>query len=413
MLLLFVFIASLVCDVSYGNHSSHLRNTNEIKEGLESFTADIVSRMVKDSDANKNLVVSPMSIFTALAMVGKGAKSETYQEIKDAMHLPKIVSYPMVLFSRQTFKSKSLSFAQRVFLDLNATIEADYQNLLYFFGYPSAKRLDFQNQPESATKIINSWVSENTNEKIKNLIPKGVINTMTKLVIANALALKVSWTKKFDEPKLGRFEVSPNNFNKVMMMTSSRCSCKSTSFRGVTNLMTSAEVVTMPFEDESLIFAMAIPNTAGDFSEFDDQSGYRKMFDTVERMHPSDEQYSNKPYSDSFEMCVVKMPKFDIEFDYKNLQDHLKSMGINKAFDGQQADFSGIMKEPVYVSDVFHKSTFNLNRNGVEASAATAFLFMQRSFYNGETVNVNKPFVFFVKNVETGAILFIGKVVNP
>ena len=64
----------MVCDVSYGNHSSHLRNTNEIKEGLESFTADIVSRMVKDSDADKNLVVSPMSIFTALAMVGKGNK---------------------------------------------------------------------------------------------------------------------------------------------------------------------------------------------------------------------------------------------------------------------------------------------------------------------------------------------------
>ena len=66
--------------------------------------------------------------------------------------------------------------------------------MLFFnfsFGYPSAKRLDFQNQPESATKIINNWVSENTNEKIKNLIPKGVINTMTKLVIANALALKV------------------------------------------------------------------------------------------------------------------------------------------------------------------------------------------------------------------------------
>ena len=60
-----------------------------------------------------------------------GAKNKTYEEIKDAMHLPNIVSYPMVLFSRQTFKSKSLNFAQRVFLDLNATIEADYQNLLY------------------------------------------------------------------------------------------------------------------------------------------------------------------------------------------------------------------------------------------------------------------------------------------
>ena len=65
---------------------------------------------------------------------------------------------------------------------------------------------------------------------------------------------------------------------------------------------------------------MAIPNTAGDFSEFDDQSGYRKMFDTVERMHPSDEQYSNSQYSDSFAMCVVRMPEFDIEFDYEKLQ---------------------------------------------------------------------------------------------
>ena len=94
-------------------------------------------------------------------------------------------------------------------------------------------------------------------------------------------------------------------------------------------------------------------------------------------------------------------------------QDHLKSMGIKKAFDGQQADFSGIMREPVFVSDVFHKAAFNLDRNGVEASAATAFLFMQRSFYRGKYVNVDKPFVFFVKNVETGAILFIGRVVNP
>merc|ERR1719489_145954 len=237
---------------------------------------------------------------------------------------------------------------------------------------------------------------------------------MTKLVIANALSLKVSWTKKFEEPELGKFEVSPNNFNNVMMMTSPRCSCKSTSFSGVTNLMTSAEVVTMPFKDKSLIFAMAIPSTAGDFSELDDQSGYRKMFDTVEGMHPTGA--GNTP-ARNFERCNVRMPTFDIDFGYDDFKEHLRSLGVRAAFQGSEADFSGILDDAsrrnLYVTDVAHKAAFSLDRDGVEGAAATAVMMGFRSILPSRDVTVDKPFVFFVKNVETGAVLFIGRVVRP
>jgi len=421
------------CEFSYGNHESYqntktqrksedyLKNTNVIKEGLESFTADILGKLFKESGKNKNLVISPISIYSALAMVGKGAKNKTYKEIKDAMNLPNIVSYPMVLFSRQTFKSKSLKFAQRVFVDKTAKISPNYQNLMYLFGIPKAMNIDFKNEPEKSTEYINNWISENTNGKIKDLIQKGVINKNTELIIANALALKASWIKEFNEPRLGRFEISPNNFNDVMMMKSSIGSptfCKSTSFRGVTNYMTSAQIVTMPFKDNSLIFAMAIPNTAGDFSELDTKTGYKKMFDTVDRMHPISDAHSNWFVARSFERCTVKMPVFDIDFTYEDFKDHLKALGIRSAFESDKANFSGILdsvasRNNVYVSDVIHKATFNLNKKGVEATAATAFFIGSRMITPSKDVTIDKPFVFLVKNVETGAVLFIGRVVRP
>merc|ERR1719239_1423324 len=241
--------------------------------------------------------------------------------------------------------------------------------------------MDFKNHPEKSTEYINDWESKNTNGKVNDLIPEGVINQNTALIIANALALKASWIKKFNEPKLGKFEVSPNNFNDVMMMSSSRFQpifCQSTQFRGVTNYMTSARIVTMPFKDRSLIFAMAIPSTAGNFSEFDTKSGYKKMFDTVEKMHPTGE---GNNLAENFGRCNVRMPTFDIDFSYDNFKEHLKSLGIKSAFKSSKADFSGILdydasqrKDNVYVTDVIHKATFNLDRDGVEAAAATAFM---------------------------------------
>jgi len=417
VLLILVLTTSFLCDCCYGHQISFEKSTGVIKEGLESFTADVVARIVNNTDTNENVVISPISIYSALAMVGKGAKSETYREIKNAMHLPNIVSYPMVLFSRRTFKSKSLNFAPGIFTNLYAKINTNYQHLLYFFGFPEAKKLDFQTKPTNSTKYINNWVSEKTNGKIKDLIPPGVINQLTTLVITNALALKASWTKKFEEPRLGKFTISPNNRIDVMMMSNIRCSCKSTAFRDVKNFLSSAQVVTLPFEDKDLLFAMVMPEVAGNFSEFNNRAAYKDMFDTVDRMHPKKEDFTR-----SFGTCRVTMPTFDIEFNYENIKDHLKSMGIKSAFTKTKADFSGIlnstestgvMNKDIYVSDVFHKATFTVNRNGVEAAAATAFSFSGRSSYEGFHVSVNKPFIFFVKNVKTGAILFIGKVVNP
>jgi len=417
VLLIVVLKTSFLCDYCYGHQITYKEGTSVIKEGLESFTADVLGRIINNTDTNENVVISPISIFSGLGMIGQGAKSETYQEIKNAMHLPKIVSYPMVLFSRQTFKSKSLKFAQRIFINPYAKINNNYQKLLYIFGFPVAKTLDFQGQPKESTKFINDWVSEKTNGKITNLIPPGVINQLTSLVIANALALKASWTKKFNEPRLGKFTISPNNHIDAMIMKSTMCSCKSTAFRNVKNFLKSAQVVTLPFEDKSLLFAMVIPEEAGDFSEFNKRSAYKDMFDTVDRMHPKNEDFTR-----SFGTCRVTMPTFDIEYNYKSIEDDLKSMGIKSAFIKKDADFSGIlnstestgvMNNDIYVSDVLHRATFTVNRNGVEAAAATAISFSGRSSYEGFPVAVNKPFIFFVKNVKTGAILFIGKVVKP
>ena len=114
------------------------------------------------------------------------------------------------------------------------------------------------------------------------------------------------------------------------------------------------------------------------------------------------------------------MPTFDIDFSYDDFKDHLISLGIKSAFQSSEADFSGILdygesprKDNVYVTDVIHKATFNLNREGVEGTASTAFLLGFRAILPSKDVVVDKPFVFFVKNVETGAVLFIGRVVQP
>jgi len=114
-----------------------------------------------------------------------------------------------------------------------------------------------------------------------------------------------------------------------------------------------------------------------------------------------------------YQQCQVTIPRFKLDYNYQQLKSTLQDIGITSMFDSNQADFSRIYRrgEKLFVSDVAHKASFALNKYGVKATAATAFGLTARM--KPPSVTINKPFIFFVRHQETGALLFMGKVVNP
>lgn len=156
------------------------------------------------------------------------------------------------------------------------------------------------------------------------------------------------------------------------------------------------------------MMTIVMPEIANDFSELESDSFYSNLFETLDRMHPR-----NVNLRSTLKDCNVKIPVFNIEFDYKNLKTDLQSLGIRSAFEPSSADFSGMINENVHVSSIAHKATFSLDKYGIEATAATAFVISGRMYVRRTNVEIDRPFVFLVRHVKTGAVFFMGKFVLP
>jgi len=372
---------------------------------METFTTQLFNHIANNSDQD-NVVISPMSIYSALGLVGKGARTETFHEIKKAMNVISIRN--MMKFIRKTAMSPSLDFANRVFVDNSVTVKKVYSSVLHRLGAPEVMHLDFQSEAQPSRELINLWVSNNTHGKIENLIPADAIDSNTRMVIANAVAMKVSWPSKFNKPRLGSFNVSPNEQIKSKMLLNTDIKCLISSPGDDVNMLKSADIITLPFESDDVMFVAVMPKVAGDFSEFESGEGYDKLFATLNSMHPR-----KHPFKRTLRDCNVKIPQFDVTYNYDNLKTDLEAMGVRSAFDESRADFSGMVDQNVHVSDVAHKATFSLDRDGVEGTAATAFTVSFRSMRYPKRVTMDRPFLYMIRSTSTGAIIFMGKLVRP
>lgn len=411
---LFIVLAAGV--VSSQRLSEDELAVKHIKQRVEDFSIKMFQLMNQPDDPTElinpstNSVFSPLSIFTALSVLGRGTNGNSLQQIKDALGLhafDNIHKSNLITFAKDP--NYKISFASRVYVDNSTLLVKDFKNYLESSGQPTVKKLDFRSRPEQARSKINSWVKRHTMNEISELLGEGSVTPLTRLYIVNALALKAEWEVKFS-PMPGTFHVSPVRRVKAKMLKADHpCMSRETQYDPNPKELRDTTIIALPFRSEKLAFVMVMPNTAGDFSELMTVEGGRKLHNTVDQFFA--DTYGNGHLG--YYTCSITMPKYSIEHEVNGLKSHLQSMGITDIFDTMLADVTRLVRDSngYYVSDSIHKATFALDENGVKATAATAFGISSRMI--PPSLTVDKPFLFMVKHVQSGAVLFMGKVANP
>lgn len=254
---------------------------------------------------------------------------------------------------------------------------------------------DFAAQPDPARLAINAWVSSQTADKILNLLPVGSIDDGTRMVLVNAIHLKMPWTTPFDATA-----TMPGTF------THENGAAVSVPFMNQTTELgyvddPSAQVVAIPLGDGDLRVVIALPH--GDLGPYEDG------------LTASSPAFA--PLGSA--MVALSLPKVAFTSPTFSLANSLKAMGMTDAFDPVGANFTKMCAHPpdgnLYIQDVLQKAMLAMQENGVEAAAATAVI-VDRSL-SGESATpvsmvVNQPFLVAIVD-STGAILFLGHIDDP
>jgi serpin B len=363
---------------------------------------------VRDSDGN--IIFSPLSLSVALSMALAGARGDTRQEMLDTMSIQGLGDETSPAFnalllaiegSQQDLEGEDevstfqLNIANSSWGQSGFEFNPDFLDTLALYYGAGIYQVDFSQDPEAARQAINAWVEDETNDKIKNLIPEGAIEALTRLVLANAIYFKGGWMYPFIEngTQPAPFTLLDGSQWTVDMM---RLDEKDLKYIRVEDY----QAVQLPYKSRDFSMLLVLPDEGtykGVEGEFNSE-----MLSTI---------------VDSMQYVPVKlsMPKFDFETAL-NANDILKSMGMIEAFIPDGADFSGMTTEaPLYISDVVHKATITVDEQGTEAAAATAIIMSTTSMPISDPIDMvlDHPFMFAIMHEPTGTILFLGRVVQP
>ena len=414
-----VFVLVVVM-VTAGFASARIRakaSEQIVVKGNNEFALELYAKLRAEKG---NLFFSPYSISTALSMTYAGAKGETKIQMAKVLHLPtlpKVISDhpPECRLMAPGWKpSRFHSAFGAIIKDLNTrgekgNYELSVANALWGQkGYGFLKEfleliktnyggglneVDFVRAAETARKTINTWVEKETNKKIKNLIGKGVLDSMTRLVLTNAIYFKGNWARQFKEDETKETPFTLINGEKVdiamMNQTADFNYMETEDFQGLE----------LPYVDDELSMIILLPKEADGLGRFEETFTAKNLSKWLARFRKR--------------KVIVSVPKFKMTRQF-GLADVLKSMGMTSAFSGE-ADFSGMNgKKNLFISAVIHKAYVDVNEEGTEAAAATAVVGV--TAIRPEEIPVfraDHPFLFLIRDNRSGSILFIGRAMNP
>ena len=356
------------------------------------------------SDVKKgNLFISPFSISTALSMTYAGAAGGTAKEMQDALHFggqdkafhTSYGNYLQTLDNNAEGRIK-LRIANRLWLEKTYPLSTAFIDLNKEAYDAPVEFMNFIEKPDSERQKINSWVANKTENKILDLIPGGAINTDTRLVLTNAIYFKGDWKYQFKEKKTK---------DRTFYMTET--SKKKTPFMNMEGAFDFFEnkqfkMIRLPYKGDKHSMVVVLPNHHGELREVE-QSFSASDFDKVFRSYQPD--------------VILSFPKFEMTLPL-SLSSNLKALGMKSAFT-DSGDFSGMTeRNDLYISDVIHKAFIEVNEEGTEAAAATAVIMQIESVGPHEPPKpkefiADHPFLFYIIDDETKAILFMGRMTEP
>lgn len=374
---------------------------NALVAGNTAFALDLYKQI---ADEDKNLFYSPFSISEALAMTYAGARGQTASQMANTLHLSGdqnevhpafnwLDAHLLDLGETPALEESvpfELAIANTIWGQTGYHFEADFLDTLALNYGAGLNTLDFASAPEESRQTINKWVESKTNERIKDLLPRDIISSHTKLVLTNAIFFKASWLHPFNKELTtsGDFTLRDDSTISADLMH---------------------QTAALEYAELDGFQALALPYDGGDVSMLillpDDLDSFEQNLDS--------ETLSGAIAALESHSVNLTLPKFEYTLPLP-LAETLQEMGITDAF-GVEADFSGMTgNRALQVSDVVHKAFVAVDEDGTEAAAATAVV-MNETASPLEPVDfrVDKPFVFMIRANQTGSLLFVGRVLDP
>jgi len=360
-------------------------------------------RSLYDKYPDSNLFFSPYSIFVALSMAYEGAEGITAKEMADVLNIEQDnESFHYYMRALHEYFNENSEYkirtANALWVSNNLKLQNIYLNIMNDYYKAHTQNVDFTDRIETA-ELINQWISNQTNNLIKDVIDSSFINEFTRLILTNAIYFKGNWVVQFDSDNTieRAFKISKGNNIKVstMMLFNHKNDFRYTETDEL-------QILKLPYDGYNISMIILLPKY---LTEIED------VINSI-----SSDDLSEWKYNMGLHNVDIYLPKFKINTVPYNLNDHLRKLGMKTAF-STNADFSGISNtQGLFIDKVVHKAYINVDEKGTEAAAATA-VGISLGIYEDIPYHVifdaDHPFIFLIQHNPTGTILFIGNVNNP
>lgn len=369
----------------------------EVIESANEFAFSLFKPLVADAKGSGNIMISPFSVSSALSMTLNGASGETYEAMKDALAysdktLEEINETYLKLMNDMISVDPRvvMEIANSVWVEKNLTVKQPFMNSLETWYKAEARSFDVTDP--AAVKMVNDWIAGKTHDKIKNMLES--LDPDIAMLLVNAVYFKGKWRNQFDPDETGLkpFYVTGDAPEQVQMMHQKE------NFRVVNT--GNATLVELPYGQGNYSMVVMLPDVGVTLSE------------ALQLVTPENWYTWMTNLENAVSEVDLSLPRFKYEYK-RRLNDDLTNLGMGVAFNPMLADFSNMSDQELFISFVLHQTFIETNEEGTEAAAATIVGMELTSVPNTRVVNVNRPFLYFIRETTTGTIVFMGQVTDP
>lgn len=358
------------------------------------FALDLYGKLAGEKG---NLFFSPYSVSTALGMTWAGARGTTAEELAKTLHFGDDTHTAFSTLNARLIGKQpgyQLSVANRLYVARGFTLLGPFTSLLKDQYAAPVEQVDFTK--DETRKRVNTWVEDQTNKRIKDLIPRGVFTGETRLALINAIYFKGTWATEFDKKattdqpfftggKDAKVPLMFAHFDRAPGVRHGQA-------EGV-------QVLELPYKGGDVTMVVFLPTARDGLGALEKKLDSAKLEQLLKTLRPTS--------------VDVWLPRFKVEQSFA-MAGTLASMGMPSAFASGTADFSGMTgSKGLFISAVIHKAFVEVNEEGTEAAAATGVVMGIESVVVTPTFRADHPFVFALRDTKSGTLLFLGRVVDP
>lgn len=369
---------------------------DRLVNGSTEFALDLFASVHRNrTSPDANVVLSPISIWSALTITWHGARGRTKQEMEQVLKYgdgnQKRVNrlFHNLTNSLQHRGHHILKVVNKLYLNEDLQL----RECILDYLESETEELPLASNPEESRDVINQWVENQTDGLIDDLIPERYIDQYTRMVLVNAVYLKGTWETLFDRrmTESKEFFVEPNRA--IMVDTMSQMG---RFYKTASSSALRCSAIELPLQGDDVRMIVLLPDEGATVDDVVSRLGTSALKSVLDALAPK--------------LVDLQLPKFSVE-DSLDLEDNLKELGIRDLFSFRNADLSGFAADRIFAEFVRHDARIDVTEEGIEAAAAFAmgfsFLSIPSEFY------VNRPFVFLIQHKNLNAILFLGTIRNP